>query len=496
MYRKKTRGWSQHLDFMLIDILSLEIAFFLGAGLSFGWNQLRVNFFAVILAVNIAVLNLAIMITSNAYEGVIRRNMFNEFLKTARSAIYVSSATLFFIGLIYTGQRENIYRMLMLSIILYFIICLSACELWKRYLRRRLQIKNHTGMLIIARMDRLRVVIPELQEHNYQEYRFVGVALSDKESDIDQANQILRELETERLGRLEGVTVREDLINYLSYHWVDEIYMDIPIGEDLPVDLINEIMDMGITVHSAIPRMEELQARHKNVEWICSKATITTSLGYVSGRDLFLKRIFDIFGGVVGCICMSVIFLFVAPVIYLTSPGPIFFKQRRVGENGRTFMMYKFRTMVPDAEQRKKEVARATGQADALMFKMEHDPRIIGQRQLPNGRWKRGIGGWMRDLSLDEFPQFINVLRGDMSLVGTRPPTVEEWMRYKPSYRVRMSTKPGITGLWQVSGRSQIRDFDQVVQLDREYIENWSLLLDFRILLKTVEVVIERKGAM
>ena len=193
---------------------------------------------------------------------------------------------------------------------------------------------------------------------------------------------------------------------------------------------------------------------------------------------------------------MSVIFLFVAPVIYLTSPGPIFFKQRRVGENGRTFMMYKFRTMVPDAEQRKKEVARAAGQADALMFKMEHDPRIIGQRQLPNGRWKRGIGGWMRDLSLDEFPQFINVLRGDMSLVGTRPPTVEEWMRYKPSYRVRMSTKPGITGLWQVSGRSQIRDFDQVVQLDREYIENWSLMLDFRILLKTVEVVIERKGAM
>ena len=496
MYKKKTRGWSQHLDFMLVDILTLEIAFFLGAGLCFGWKQLRVNFFAVTLGINIAILDLAIMIASNSYEGVIRRNLFNEFLKTARSAVYVSSVTLFFIGLTYTGQRENIYRMLMISILLYFSISLPVIETWKRYLRHRLQLRNHTGMLIIARTSRLESVIPELEEHNYDQYRFVGVALSDEEPDVEKAEEILRKIESSKLGRLEVVTVRSELINYLSYHWVDEIYIDIPMGKDLPVELINEIMDMGITVHAAIPRMEELEARHKNIEWICSKATITTSLGYVSGRDLFLKRLADIAGGIVGCICMGVIFIFAAPAIYLTSPGPIFFKQERIGENGRKFRMYKFRTMVPDAEKRKKEVAMAAGQTDALMFKMEHDPRIIGQRQLPNGKWKRGIGGWMRDLSLDEFPQFINVLRGDMSLVGTRPPTVEEWMRYKPSHRARMSTKPGITGLWQVSGRSAIRDFDHVVQLDREYIENWSLLLDFRILLKTVQVVIERKGAM
>ena len=109
------------------------------------------------------------------------------------------------------------------------------------------------------------------------------------------------------------------------------------------------------------------------------------------------------------------------------------------------------------------------------MFKLEHDPRIIGQRELPNGKWKKGVGGWIRDLSLDEFPQFFNVLKGDMSLVGTRPPTVDEWDRYEPFHRARMSTRPGITGLWQVSGRSKIRDFDTVVRLDREYIENWSL---------------------
>jgi len=137
-----------------------------------------------------------------------------------------------------------------------------------------------------------------------------------------------------------------------------------------------------------------------------------------------------------------------------------------------------------------------SGQEDQLMFKLEHDPRIIGQKEGHNGKWKKGVGGWIRDLSLDEFPQFFNVLKGDMSLVGTRHPTVDEWQRYEPFHRSQMSTRPGITGLWQVSGRSKIRDFDTVVRLDREYIENWSLKQDIYILVKTVWVVLLRKGAM
>jgi lipopolysaccharide/colanic/teichoic acid biosynthesis glycosyltransferase len=139
-----------------------------------------------------------------------------------------------------------------------------------------------------------------------------------------------------------------------------------------------------------------------------------------------------------------------------------------------------------NAEERKKQLAQESEQKDQLMFKLEHDPRIIGQMQLPNGQWKKGVGGWLRDLSLDEFPQFFNVLKGDMSLVGTRPPTVDEWKRYEPFHRARMSTRPGITGLWQVSGRSKIRDFDTVVRLDREYIENWSLKFDIKILFLTM----------
>lgn len=201
-------------------------------------------------------------------------------------------------------------------------------------------------------------------------------------------------------------------------------------------------------------------------------------------------------GGAVGSLLTVGLTVILGPMIYAASPGPIFFKQLRIGENGRRFYIYKFRSMYMDAEKRKKEVAAAEGQQDHLMFKMEHDPRIIGQVQRPDGTWKKGIGGWIRDLSLDEFPQFFNVLKGDMSLVGTRPPTLDEWERYEPYHRGRMSTKPGITGLWQVSGRSKIRDFNQVVQLDREYIENWSLRRDINILLRTVWVVLTRKGAM
>ena len=220
------------------------------------------------------------------------------------------------------------------------------------------------------------------------------------------------------------------------------------------------------------------------------------SLGYITGRDLFVKRLMDIVGGLFGSLITVLITPIVGLAIWISDPGPIFFSQTRIGENGKKFQMSKFRSMYKDAEARKKQLAQATGQEDQLMFKLEHDPRIIGQKERPDGTWKKGIGGWIRDLSLDELPQFFNVLKGDMSLVGTRPPTVDEWRRYEPFHRSRMSTRPGITGLWQVSGRSKIRDFDTVVRLDREYIENWSIKQDIRILVKTVAVVLTRKGAM
>ena len=482
---------------MALDILCLEAAFVFGAMFHSTWQELIHNFVFLSLCVVTVFIDLLIMVLMDAYHNVIRRDSFHELRIILTQTMYITVGIIVFFSML-RQTSVNVITMLVPSIPFYVLIGFCVRVLWKEHLKQRLHLKNHTGMLIVAEEQRLHDVITSLVNHNYNSYRFVGVALLEDETDIAAAEASLAHIMQgdRQIEPLHVVADRSTLIHYLINSWVDEVYLDIPAGHEMPVALINEIMGMGITVHVSINSMEQIEARHKNMEWVCGQLTITTSLGYVSGRDLLVKRVMDIIGGLIGSLFTLLLTIVLGPFIFCASPGPIFFKQLRIGENGRKFWMYKFRSMYPDAEKRKQEIAAAQGEEGHLMFKMEHDPRIIGQKQRPNGTWKKGIGGWIRDLSLDEFPQFFNVLKGDMSLVGTRPPTVDEWERYEPYHRGRMSTKPGITGLWQISGRSRIRDFDQVVQLDREYIENWSLLLDCRILLKTVLVVLTRRGAM
>jgi exopolysaccharide biosynthesis polyprenyl glycosylphosphotransferase len=187
-------------------------------------------------------------------------------------------------------------------------------------------------------------------------------------------------------------------------------------------------------------------------------------------------------GGLIGSILTIILTIFIAPAIRLESPGPVFFSQVRIGKNGRRFRIYKFRSMYVDAEKRKAELLQCN-EMKGLMFKMKNDPRVTK------------VGRFLRKTSLDEFPQFFNVLKGDMSLVGTRPPTETEFYQYENRHKRRLALKAGVTGLWQVSGRSDIDDFEDVVKLDLEYIDNWSLKLDIRILLKTIGVVLFGKGA-
>ena len=189
-----------------------------------------------------------------------------------------------------------------------------------------------------------------------------------------------------------------------------------------------------------------------------------------------------IIGALVGVLITAALYPFVALAIKLDSKGPVVFKQTRIGRNGRRFYMYKFRSMYIDAEERKKELM-AKNEVEGLMFKMENDPRITK------------VGKFLRKTSIDELPQFFNVLKGDMSLVGTRPPTVDEFEQYSLHYRRRLSITPGLTGMWQVSGRSDIKNFDEVVKLDLSYIDNWSLTLDIKILIQTVGVVLFGRGS-
>ena len=223
---------------------------------------------------------------------------------------------------------------------------------------------------------------------------------------------------------------------------------------------------------------------------------LTMTANFANPFQIGLKRLVDILGGIVGSVAALVLIAVIGPKIKKESPGPILFKQTRIGLNGKRFTFYKIRSMHLDAEDRKKELMSQNRVQDGMMFKLDFDPRIIGNEILPDGTKKTGIGEFIRATSLDEFPQFFNVLLGDMSLVGTRPPTVDEWEKYEYHHRARLAIRPGITGMWQISGRSDITDFEEVVRLDTKYIQNWSLALDMKILVQTVLAVVKRKGAM
>ena len=274
----------------------------------------------------------------------------------------------------------------------------------------------------------------------------------------------------------------DKLVNTVVTYQIDDVVFKLPgQGQKALFELITDFEDMGANCHYALDVPTGARG-NATMEMFGEMFMATYTLRTQSTWQLVIKRVMDICGAVVGLILCGIISIFLIPAIKLDSPGPAIFSQIRIGKNGRRFKFYKFRSMYVDAEERKKELMK-NNEMDGLMFKMEDDPRITK------------VGKFIRKTSLDEFPQFWNVLIGDMSLVGTRPPTEDEFNKYNGHYKRRLMMTPGITGLWQVSGRSSITDFDEVVKLDLEYIDNWSLLGDIKILFKTVISVIKRDGA-
>jgi exopolysaccharide biosynthesis polyprenyl glycosylphosphotransferase len=270
-----------------------------------------------------------------------------------------------------------------------------------------------------------------------------------------------------------------------------EVLRDREIDE--VVFAVNGNKSIDITEYLQICRKMGIQVRILPSLWTKGKTTLsveycqdvpflTINSSNINASGLLYKRLLDIVGGLVGTALYLFMYPFVAVAIKLDSSGPVIFKQKRVGQHSRVFNLYKFRSMYNDAEQRKIELS-GHNKMNGAMFKMENDPRITK------------VGRWLRKFSIDEFPQFINVLKGEMSLVGTRPPTLDEVNTYSPEHLRRIAAKPGITGLWQVSGRNQIKDFNKVVELDCLYLDSWCLMNDIKILLKTFVVVLKRKGA-
>jgi len=201
-----------------------------------------------------------------------------------------------------------------------------------------------------------------------------------------------------------------------------------------------------------------------------------------SGQKLFAKRFFDVLAGSLMVVVASPILLVIALLVKVTSPGPVFFLQDRVGLNGKPFRMIKFRSMVVDAEARLEQLSSPRDRGNSMLFKMKDDPRVTR------------VGGLLRRFSLDELPQLINVVKGDMALVGPRPPLAREVEKYARHVHRRFLVKPGITGLWQTSGRSNL-SWEDSVRLDLFYVENWSMTGDLIILWRTARAVLSRDGA-
>lgn len=275
----------------------------------------------------------------------------------------------------------------------------------------------------------------------------------------------------------------EALLAFCKANPVDEVIFCQSGDSGKPTDsLLADLAIVGVTTRVVF---DVYQSQHFRAEldiFHDELPMVTYSSKAFSADQLFLKRLLDIVGSLVGLAITACMLPLVALAIKLEDPGPIFFGQHRVGLNRRIFKCWKFRSMFVDAEARKKELM-AQNEMKGAMFKMKDDPRVTK------------VGKFIRKTSIDELPQFWNVLQGDMSLVGTRPPTPDEVATYENWHLRRVSIKPGITGLWQVSGRNQIQDFDDVVRLDLQYIDTWTIWLDVKILLKTIWVVFAGRGA-
>ena len=515
MYQRNSQGWLKHLDFIFWDILVLQLAFFLAYDLRHGFLKLPYEVLLYrTMATVLVVLDLMAAVLFSTMQDVMKRGALKELEQTIKQAIIVLAGEIIYL---FAVQDGGAYSRIVsfLTAVLHVVLGYLVRMLWKQVVRAHRARSEKASMILVAEEKD----VPEVVEHigPLENYRIDGLVLTERDAEgeticgipvVANLNNAAKYLCRERVDEVLicNYSFRQD--NDVSKHRllnIQEVYSEGEVSdEDLPgmteaqqvANFVERCIEMAIPLHFRIPVPESNLGGKNFLEEIGGYSCLTTTANYATPTQAFAKRMLDILGGIVGSIIALLIMIVVGPVIKIKSPGPILFKQWRIGQNGKKFQMLKLRSMYMDAEDRKKELMKENRIDSGLMFKLDFDPRIIGNEILPDGTKKTGIGEFIRATSLDEFPQFFNVLMGDMSLVGTRPPTVDEWEKYEYHHRARLATRPGITGMWQVSGRSQITDFEEVVKLDTKYIQNWSLKMDLEILLKTVAAVLKRKGAM
>ncbi len=469
MYQTGKNSWWKYWDFMLLDLLCFQVAYIAafmlrhGIILPYKWEEYRD------MGVMIILVEFCAGFFLENYKDILKRGYFEEIKKTVMQVtvtIIVVFTCLFLAKTSAVFSRAVFIQTWILAILFTYA---ERC-LWKVYIRKKIAAgAGLQKLVIVSTAGRARGIAAKMNQEEYKDFSVEGIIL------LDPSDQKM-------ICGIPVIGNGGDGAEVLQKNVVDQVFIDGEEKDPRIRRILHACSEMGITTHYNLG-INFKPTGNTIVENFSGYIVMTSSIKFADVRQLFVKRLMDILGGIVGILLTGILTIIFGPIIYMQSPGPIFFSQERVGKNGRRFRIYKFRSMYPDAEKRKKDLMEKN-KMQGFMFKMDNDPRIIP------------IGRFMRKTSLDEFPQFFNILKGDMSLVGTRPPTVDEYVQYEMHHKVRLAAKPGLTGLWQVSGRSDIVDFEEVVALDKKYIEEWNIGMDLRILCQTVKVVFTGKGSV
>lgn len=463
----QTKSYSM---FTVVDLICMSIGFFLGIFIRHGDFEIM-DIYSVYREVYVM---LAISIIVNAflfrpYEDIFHRGFWVEFVNVVKClCVQIAVAFIYMFMMQITEEYSRLafaFAIISISVFTY-IGRLLAKTVLRNFGEKSIYRKK---LLIVTTSDKAEGLLQSSRNEVEFNYQITALAIMD------------RDLVGESIHGVPITVNEESLYDDARLMVVDSVLIALEPEHPQFKNTINLFHVMGVEVNVSLEDYN-LGIPNQRIVKMGDLTVLSGNSQKMALGDTIAKRVLDIVGGIVGLIITGIFVIIVGPAIVIESPGPIFFSQTRIGKNGRRFKIYKFRSMYMDAEERKKELMEKN-KMSGLMFKMDDDPRITK------------VGKFIRKTSIDEFPQFLNVLKGDMSLVGTRPPTEDEFKQYKARYKKRLSMKPGITGLWQVSGRSSITDFEDVVKLDVQYIENWSFGLDLKILLQTVLVVLKHDGA-
>ncbi len=458
---------------LLVDLFCIAVSFIaayqmrlkLPFGVHINSTEAGSQIFAVCIA-GCVIYNLM----ANRYHHFFQRGMFDEAVEVIKYNIFLFVAAS---ACVYLFRLEGDFSRLMLG---YFTVVNTIAaylcrSIFKGFIRKHYRTsKGSDKVLIMTSSDELPTVQEHICEDKGWSYEIIGYVITDK----DMTGQ--------KIDNIPVVANADNVIDVARQMPIDILFLHCPGEKKENLELwVQSFMVMGVRCYNSVQRFS-IETPFIGTNNFADFPVLFYAMNEIDYRRRIVKRLMDIVGGMFGLIGTAILTPFIALAIKIDSPGPVFFAQPRIGKNGRRFKIYKFRSMYIDAEERKKELM-AQNEMSGLMFKMEKDPRITK------------VGDFIRKTSIDELPQFWNVVKGDMSLVGTRPPTVDEFERYNIYYRRRLSITPGLTGMWQVSGRSDIKDFDEVVKLDLQYIDNWSLRKDVKIIFQTIGVVLFRKGS-